>query len=66
MFHKGSNDRFTVGEYFSTSFYQYYSRHGAQDKKHSKQELQIPNANFSLHFLMCPAGLSWFKIMRPL
>ena len=35
-------------------------------KKHSKLELQILNADFSPQFLMHPAGLSRFKIMRPL
>ena len=62
----GSNDRFTDGEYFGTGFYQYYSRHGVQVKKHSKRKLQILNADFPPQFLMRPAGLSWFKIMRPL
>ena len=35
-------------------------------KKHSKRKLQTLNADFSPQFLMRPAGLSWFKIMRPL
>ena len=66
MFPKGSNDRYTVGEFFGTGFYQYHSRHGAHVKKHSKRKLQILNADFSPQFLMRPAGLSWFKTMRPL
>ena len=32
VFPKGCNDRYTVGEFFSTSFYQYYTRHSAQVK----------------------------------
>ena len=35
-------------------------------KKHSKQKLQILNADFLRQFLMRPAGLSCFKIMPPL
>ena len=63
MFRKGSNDRYTVGKYFGTGFYQYYSR---QVKKQLKRKLQILNADFLPQFLMPPAGLPWFKIMRPL
>ena len=66
VFPKGSNDRYTVGEFIGTGFYQYYSRHGAQVKNYSKLKLQILNADFSPQFLMRPAGLSWLKIMRPL
>ena len=36
-----------------------------QVKYYSKRKLQILNADFSPHVLMCPAGLSRFKIMRP-
>ena len=53
VFPKGSNDRYTVGEFFfSTGFYQYYSRHDAQVKKnkYSKRKLQILNADFSPQF----------------
>ena len=43
-----------LGSFFSTGFYQYYSRHGAQIKKkthtHSKRKLQILNADFSPRF----------------
>ena len=67
MFLKGSNDRSTVGEYFGTGFYQYYSRHGAQVKKNVQNEsCKFLNADFSPQFLMRPAGFTWFKIMRPL
>ena len=66
VFPKGSNDSYTVGEFFGTSFYQYHSKHGAQVQKHSKRKLQILNADLSSQFLMRPAGLSCFKIMRPL
>ena len=52
--------------FFSTFFYQYYSRHGAQVKKHSKRKLQILNADFSPQSLMRLAGLLWFEIMNPL
>ena len=55
-----------LGSISVPGFYQYYSRHGAQVKKYSKRKLQILNADFSPQFLMRPAGLSWFKIMRPL
>ena len=66
MFPKGSIDLYTVIEFFGTGFYQYYSRHGAQLKKHSKRKLQVLNADFSSQFLMRPAGFSQFKIMRHL
>ena len=66
-FLKGSNDRSTVGEYFGTGFYQYYSRHGAQVKNNVQNEsCKFLNADFSPQFLMHPAGFTWFKIMRPL
>ena len=40
-----------LGSFFSTGFYQNYSRHGAQVKKtHSKRKLQILNADFSPQF----------------
>ena len=40
-----------LGSFFSTGFYQYYSRDGAQvKKKHSKRKLQILNADFSPQF----------------
>ena len=55
-----------LGSFSVPVFNQYYSRHGAQVKKHSKRKLQIINADFSPQFLMHPSGLSWFKIMRPL
>ena len=43
VFPKESNDRFTVGEFFCTSFYQYYSRHGAQvNKKCHKHVTNAP------------------------
>ena len=32
----GEFDRYTAWEFFGTGFHQYYSRHGAQVKKHSK------------------------------
>ena len=50
MVPKGSNDRYTVGEFFGTGFYQYYSRHGAHVKKHSKRKLQILNGLFATIF----------------
>ena len=50
VFPKGNNDRYTIGEIFGTGFYQYYSRHSAQVKKHSKRKLQILIADFLPHF----------------
>ena len=38
MFPKGSNDHYTVGEFFGTGFYQYYSRHGAPVKNPFKRK----------------------------
>ena len=32
VFPKGSNNPYTVGEFFGTGFYKYYLRHGAQVK----------------------------------
>ena len=59
-----------LGSFFSTGFYQYYSRHGAQVKKQNKKTLKTKVANTKCRLfatiLMHPAGLSWFKIMRPL
>ena len=67
-FPKGSNDRYTVGEFFfSTGFYQYYSRHDAQVKnKTLKTKVANTKCRLFATSLMHPAGLSWFKIMRPL
>ena len=53
--------------FFSTSFYQYYSRHDAQVKKKTlKTKVANTKCRLFAPILMHPAGLSWFKIMRPL
>ena len=53
VFPKGSNDRYTVGEFFSapvfTNIIQDTMRK-LKKKKHSKRKLQILNADFSPQF----------------
>ena len=63
-FSQGSNDRYTVGEFFRYRFLPILFKTRCASKKHPKRKLQILNADFSPQFLMRPAGLSWFKIMR--
>ena len=55
-----------LGSFFSAGFYQYYSRHGAQVKKTLKTKFANTKCRLFATILMHPAGLSWFKIMRPL
>ena len=57
-----------LGSFFSTGFYQYYSRHGAQVKKKTTLKTKVANTKCRLFatILMHPAGLSWFKTMCPL
>ena len=56
-----------LGSFFSTGFYQYYSRHGAQVKKKTlKTKVANTKCRLFATILMHSAGLSWFKIMRPL
>ena len=52
-----------LGSFFSTGFYQYYSRHDAQVKKTTlKTKVANTKCRLSATILMHPAGLSWFKI----
>ena len=51
-----------LGSFFSTGFYQYYSRQGAQVKKNTlKTKVANTKCRLFAKILMHAAGLSWFK-----
>ena len=68
VFPKGSNDRYTVGEFFQYRFLPILFKTRCASKKKHTLKTKVANTKCRLFatILMHPAGLSWFKIMRPL
>ena len=68
VFPKGSNDRYTVGEFFQLRFLPIFFKTRCASKKKNTLKTKVANTKCRLFatILMHPAGLSWFKIMRPL
>ena len=63
---QGSNDRFTVGEFFQYRFLQMLFKTRCARKKNTQTKVANTKCRLFAIVLMHPAGLSWFKIMRPL
>ena len=68
VFPKGSNDRYTVGEFFSVPVFTNIIQDTMRKLKKTTLKTKVANTKCRLFatILMHPAGLSWFKIMRPL
>ena len=67
VFPKGSNDRYTVGEFFSVPVFTNIIQDTMRKlKKTLKTKVANTKCKLFATILMHPAGLSWFKIMRPL